>query len=187
MNAIVVALIVGALALLGTTASAWLASRRSAAEKERDYARQDEVAARVTDAAKQAEEAARLLAERQDEQAEAAQKAAQDLVDAQAETIRRTNEVARLAAETVLEARDPTTVKAGKAETGPVLVILAYPNGQRRNVLLRSYPRAGDLVRPTNGETDDPLIVEHVLWMESECDQPSMIAVVRPAATKGAP
>jgi hypothetical protein len=45
------------------------------------------------------------------------------------------------------------------------LVILLYPDGQRREVILAGIPVKGDTIRLAS----DPrsLVVEHRLWMES--------------------
>jgi hypothetical protein len=82
------------------------AARERRAEKLEDWARADAVKAAVEDAADKAAGAAALLADRdqrQAEEAEAARKqaaeAAELLVEAQQESIRRTNEVARVAEE----------------------------------------------------------------------------------------
>lgn len=87
-NVVWLALIAGGQLLLMAGLSAWIAARkdrndaqRKSAEKAEDYARQDLVADRVAAAAQQAAHAAHLL------------------VDAQKATIERTDEVARLVAE----------------------------------------------------------------------------------------
>jgi hypothetical protein len=54
---------IASLVLLGPLLLAWLNGRQRRAEKREDYARQDEVAERATEVAKQAQEAATLLVE----------------------------------------------------------------------------------------------------------------------------
>jgi hypothetical protein len=43
------------------------------------------------------------------------------------------------------------------------LVILLYPDGQRREVILAGVPAVGDTIRLRDSGSLD---VEHVLWME---------------------
>jgi hypothetical protein len=45
------------------------------------------------------------------------------------------------------------------------LVILLYPNGQRREIILSGDPRKGDQILPEGSAK--PLTVENVLWMEA--------------------
>ncbi len=45
------------------------------------------------------------------------------------------------------------------------LVILLYPDGQRKEVILAGVPRVGETIRLRSPCA--PLVVEHVLWMES--------------------
>jgi hypothetical protein len=61
------------------------------------------------------------------------------------------------------------------------LVILLYPDGQRKEVILAGTPAAGDTIRLRH----DPrsLVVEHRLWMESSNGaEPIALVSVRPAA-----
>ncbi len=46
------------------------------------------------------------------------------------------------------------------------LVILLYPDGQRREAILAGVPHVGETVR-LKGSREPLLVVEHVLWMES--------------------
>lgn len=58
-------------------------------------------------------------------------------------------------------------------------IVLSYPNGQRQDVLLADCPRVGDHVR-LKGDRDEPsLVVEQILWLESNGIEPSVIACVR--------
>ena len=62
-----------------------------------------------------------------------------------------------------------------------ILVILLYPDGQRREVILAGVPRAGDTIRLKDERK--PLVVEHVLWMESSNGvEPAVLVSVRPSA-----
>jgi hypothetical protein len=62
-----------------------------------------------------------------------------------------------------------------------ILVILLYPDGQRREVILAGVPRAGETIRLKDDRTR--LVIEHVLWMEaSNGAEPSVLVSVRPAA-----
>jgi hypothetical protein len=48
-----------------------------------------------------------------------------------------------------------------------ILVVLAYPNGQRENVQLDGIPRVGDHIRLADAEPGaNPLVVEAVVWLE---------------------
>lgn len=60
-------------------------------------------------------------------------------------------------------------------------MILLYPDGQRKEVILAGVPVTGDTIRLK----DDPrsLVVEHRLWMESgNGAEPVALISVRPAA-----
>ena len=60
------------------------------------------------------------------------------------------------------------------------LVILLYPNGQRREVVLSGIPQKGDTILLKRA--DRTLVVEHVLWMEaSNGQQPNALLSVREA------
>jgi hypothetical protein len=60
-------------------------------------------------------------------------------------------------------------------------VILLYPDGQRREVILTSIPAKGDTIRLKN--EPESLVVEHRLWMETaNGDSPAVLISVRPAA-----
>jgi len=62
------------------------------------------------------------------------------------------------------------------------LVILLYPDGQRREVILAGVPRAGETIRLAAGN-GPPLVVEHVLWMQAaNGHEPAVLISVRPAA-----
>ena len=64
-----------------------------------------------------------------------------------------------------------------------IRVVLTFPNGQRREVLLAGVPRIGDSIRLENGPGTSPsFMVEHVLWMEwsNAGSDPSVVVVVRP-------
>jgi hypothetical protein len=61
------------------------------------------------------------------------------------------------------------------------MVILLYPDGQRREVILAGMPATGDTIR-LKGESR-PLVAEHRLWMESSNGiEPAVLISVRPAA-----
>jgi hypothetical protein len=62
-----------------------------------------------------------------------------------------------------------------------ILVILLYPDGQRREVILAGIPAKGDTIRlKSDSQT---LVVEHRLWMEaSNGAEPMMLISVRKAA-----
>ena len=60
-----------------------------------------------------------------------------------------------------------------------MLVILLYPDGQRRKVILAGVPGKGDEIL-LRGD-DDRLVVEHRLWMESSNGrEPGVLVSVRP-------
>jgi len=64
-----------------------------------------------------------------------------------------------------------------------IVVTLSYPNGQRREVLLAGVPRTNEHIRLVNGVPSDPsLVVDQVLWMEREGDQPepTVLIIVHP-------
>jgi hypothetical protein len=62
-----------------------------------------------------------------------------------------------------------------------ILVILLYPDGQRREVILAGVPRVGETIRLRNERK--PLVIEHILWMESSNGaEPSVLVSVRPVA-----
>ena len=61
-------------------------------------------------------------------------------------------------------------------------VVLLYPTGARRDVLLAGVPRVGDQIRPSDTPAVAPSwVVEHVLWMEVNAGspEPSVIIVLR--------
>lgn len=61
-----------------------------------------------------------------------------------------------------------------------MLVILLYPDGQRREAILAGVPREGETIR-LKGDRK-PLGVEHVLWMESSNGrEPAVLISVRAA------
>jgi hypothetical protein len=61
-----------------------------------------------------------------------------------------------------------------------ILVILLYPDGQRKKVILSGVPVRGDTIRLTDDTT--PLVVTHRLWMEaSNGAEPAALISVRPA------
>jgi hypothetical protein len=59
-----------------------------------------------------------------------------------------------------------------------IVVTLSYPNGQRRKVLLAGVPREGEHIRLENGAGEPSLVVDQVLWMEQEDDQPEPIVLI---------
>jgi hypothetical protein len=59
-----------------------------------------------------------------------------------------------------------------------IVVTLSYPNGQRREVLLAGVPREGEHIRLSNGADTPSLVVDQVLWMEREGDQPEPIVLI---------
>jgi hypothetical protein len=62
-----------------------------------------------------------------------------------------------------------------------ILVILLYPDGQRREVILSGIPDKGDTIRLRND--NNVLVVEHRLWMESVNGvEPALLVSVRQAA-----
>jgi hypothetical protein len=61
------------------------------------------------------------------------------------------------------------------------LVILLYPDGQRKEVILGGVPREGDRIRLRAAA--QPLVVEQVLWMEADNGiEPAVLVSVRAAA-----
>jgi len=60
-------------------------------------------------------------------------------------------------------------------------VILSYPNGQTREVLLASVPRTGDHIRLANGPESPTYVVESVTWVEGKESppEPTVIVAVR--------
>jgi hypothetical protein len=59
-----------------------------------------------------------------------------------------------------------------------ILVILLYPDGQRREAVLAGVPRNGETVRLKDDRA--LLVIEHVLWMEaSNGAEPSVLLSVR--------
>jgi len=65
-----------------------------------------------------------------------------------------------------------------------ITVTLAWPSGERREILLAGVPRIGDHIRLRNGPGDQPLAVEMVMWSESpgRGREPGVIVAVRPVA-----
>jgi len=48
-------------------------------------------------------------------------------------------------------------------------VILSFPGGRQKEVLLASVPRAGDFIQLNTDDDNDPILeVDSVTWMESE-------------------
>lgn len=63
-----------------------------------------------------------------------------------------------------------------------ILVILLYPNGQRKEVILAGVPAVGHNIQLRRN--DETLNVEHVLWMESSNGaEPSVLVSVRKVNT----
>jgi hypothetical protein len=63
-----------------------------------------------------------------------------------------------------------------------ITVTITHPNGQQQNVLLSGVPRVGESIRLRHVDLNSPaLIVEHILWMESDGHdpEPRVIAMVR--------
>ena len=61
-------------------------------------------------------------------------------------------------------------------------MILLYPNGDRRDALLREVPRVGEHIRLANSDSGTPsLEVEDILWIEGHgrTPDPSVIVSVR--------
>jgi len=166
MNTIVVAALAS---VIGPGILAVLLGRQRSKEKRQDYERQDAVADEAKrqqdEVAATAAEAARLLAEQQTETAKQAERVAQLLLAAQEKTTLATDEVAR---------------KASAAESASQVVIaLAYPNGNRMEVLLLEVPRIGENIRLSNGAEEPWLVVDHVLWVEGT-RPPHVIVSVHP-------
>ena len=65
-----------------------------------------------------------------------------------------------------------------------IRVVLAFPNGEREEVLLADVPRKGDAIRRHGNGEALPLVVEHVLWEEGHDDPPNpqVLLTVRHAA-----
>ena len=64
------------------------------------------------------------------------------------------------------------------------VVILLYPNGQRKEVILAGVPRVGETIRLK--ANDRPLDVENVLWMEADNGiEPVILVSVRPSRGGG--
>ena len=175
MNTLVIALLAS---VVGPSILALLLGHQRSKEKRQDYKRQDDVANEAKrqqdEVAEQAKVAAKLLSDRQDEIAKQADGVAKLLLEAQKKTTRETDEVARLAA-------------TGDVSRGPHLVVtLSYPNGNRQEVLLADVPRVGENVRLSNGAEDPALVVEHVLWVQSDrsTTEPCVIVSVRARAAK---
>lgn len=63
-----------------------------------------------------------------------------------------------------------------------ILVVLSYPNGQRKEALLRGVPRVGEHVLLSNGPETMPLVVEFVTWIEGAGSppEPTVMVTVRP-------
>ena len=60
-------------------------------------------------------------------------------------------------------------------------MILLYPDGQRREVILAGVPRVGETIMLKDDRTR--LVIEHVLWMESANGaEPAVLVSVRAAA-----
>lgn len=61
-------------------------------------------------------------------------------------------------------------------------VTIAYPNGQREEVLLAGVPRVGESIRLQTTPADEPaLVVEAVLWQEGVGGkEPFIVVAVRP-------
>jgi len=171
MNVLVIALLAS---VVGPGILALLLGHQRSKEKSQDYQRQDDVAAEAKrqqdEVAEQARVAARLLSDRQDEIATQADGVARLLLEAQKKTTRETDEVARLAA-----------TGEGVRATGVLMVTISYPNGNRRQVLLADVPRVGENIRLSNGAEDPSLVVEHVLWVQSDrsMTEPGVIVSVR--------
>jgi hypothetical protein len=61
-------------------------------------------------------------------------------------------------------------------------VILVYPNGNRRDALLRDVPRMGEHIRLADDDPETPTLeVEDVLWIEGHgrAPDPEVIVSVR--------
>ena len=61
-------------------------------------------------------------------------------------------------------------------------VTIAFPNGNRQEVLLAGVPRVGESIRLRNRNAESPsLVVEHILWQEGRGDppEPTIVVVVR--------
>jgi hypothetical protein len=57
------------------------------------------------------------------------------------------------------------------------LVILLYPDGQRKEIILATVPRENETIRLRDGQS---LVVEHVLHMEAENGhEPAVLVSVR--------
>lgn len=57
-------------------------------------------------------------------------------------------------------------------------VVLAYPDGDQREVLLAGVPRQGEHIRPTNGPGTTTLLVVGVLWTEGRESPPEPLVIV---------
>lgn len=63
-------------------------------------------------------------------------------------------------------------------------VVLNYPTGATREVLLSGVPRVGEHIRLRDAKpSDQSLVVQHVLWMEGGSNgspEPEVVVAVRP-------
>jgi hypothetical protein len=63
-------------------------------------------------------------------------------------------------------------------------VVISFPGGVRREVVLAGVPRVGEHIRLSDiAPTDPPLLVEYVLWCEGSngaSSAPMVILVVKP-------
>jgi hypothetical protein len=67
-------------------------------------------------------------------------------------------------------------------------VVLAYPNGRQREVLLAGVPRVGEHIRLADSKVDEPsLEVDFVLWSEGEGRNPDPTVVVSVHPRKNGP
>jgi len=67
-----------------------------------------------------------------------------------------------------------------------ITVTIAFPNGNRQEVLLAGVPRVGESIRLRGRNAESPsLVVEHILWQEGRGDppEPTIIVVVRERTT----
>jgi hypothetical protein len=60
-----------------------------------------------------------------------------------------------------------------------ITVIVQYPNGQRKEVLLAGVPRVGEQIRLGNGAPAPSLIVDQVLWMDADTRDPEPQVLIR--------
>jgi hypothetical protein len=67
-------------------------------------------------------------------------------------------------------------------------VILLYPDGDRRDALLREVPRVGEHIRLADADSGTPsLEVEDILWVEGSGRTPEPTVIVSVRSQRTAP